>query len=342
MVEKLDVDCLASRPVVLFLNGEYWGIYYLQEKPDERFLQDHYDIDMNTINIINSWNGHDCEYGSSEAYQELFEWIRGVSLDDEENYQYVAARIDINNFIDYEIFEIFSANLDWPSNNMRCWQAGDGLWRWLFFDGDACLFRPWIDFDAFANATYDGNEHYPSSSTSTLLFRKLLENETFKTQFLSRFFKLLSTTFHYESTKPIYDATYMLISDEIASQSSRFGYPESFSKWKEGMERIDKFLSQRVDEINNALCERFLSDNQGITTAESYPNPVQDYLCIKIETVETTKANVQIIDLRGHSLFFETHVFGKGETIFRIPIHFKQGVYLLKIGNISKKIVVIG
>ena len=56
IASRLNVESLASRPVVLYLNGEYWGIYYIHERPDERYLEDHFGIDIEHVNIINAWN----------------------------------------------------------------------------------------------------------------------------------------------------------------------------------------------------------------------------------------------------------------------------------------------
>ena len=167
-------------------------------------------------NTRSAWNGANVEYGANQAYMDLYNWIQDHDLSDDDNYQYVCANIDIDNFIDYIAFETFIANLDWPANNVRCWQADNSLWRWLFFDGDACLFRPLSEYDPFYYATYDGDDlYYPTNKYSTLVFRRLLRNKTFKTRFVSRYYQLLSTTFRYESTKPFYDETYALISEEI-------------------------------------------------------------------------------------------------------------------------------
>ena len=55
IVEPLDVESLSSRPCVLFINGEYWGIYYVEEKPDEHYLADHLGVDKDDVTIIKEW-----------------------------------------------------------------------------------------------------------------------------------------------------------------------------------------------------------------------------------------------------------------------------------------------
>lgn len=340
IARHLDLDCLASRPMVLYINGEYWGIYFLQEKPDERYIEDHYDLDLNTINIIESWNGAHCEYGTGEAMIDLHEWIKEHDLDDEENYRYVAERIDINNFIDYEAFEIFSANLDWPANNVRSWNTNGNRWRWLFYDGDASLFRPMREFDAIDNATYDGEGNYPSNRVATLLFRKLLENNTFKTQFLSRFYQLLSTVFRYEATKPIYDETFAQLYEEITNQSNRFGKPVSKEDWKTRMETVDLFLSQRVQDVDIALREHFLDNDTELEMIDVYQSSDEDRIHITIEAKETLKAHLQVFDMTGRRITSNEQIIGAGITEIELPSPSASGLYLVKCNEKVKKLVV--
>ena len=239
---RLNLETVASRPVALYLNGEYWGIYYIHEKPDERYLEDHQHVDIEDINLIEDWHGT-CEAGSNDNFLALYDYIANNDLTDPEAYAYVASQMDLGNFIDYQIFEIFTANLDWPANNMRCWQEGDGPWRWIFFDGDIGLIKK--EFDAFANATYDGPSSYPSSSTCTLFLRKLLENESFKVDFINRFNQLLHSVFAYETTKPLKDKAFETLKGEIPNQVARFHNPDSLQLWEQHMDGIDAFLSLR-------------------------------------------------------------------------------------------------
>lgn len=339
IARNLDIDCLASRPMVLFLNGEYWGIYFLQEKPDERYLEDHYDVDLNTVNLIESWTGDHIEYGSNEAYMDLYDWIQGHELDDDDNYQYVCTHIDINNFIDYIAFEIFSANLDWPANNVRSWQADNSRWRWIFFDGDACFFRIMNDFDAFANATYDGDAYYPSNSQSTLFFRKLLENNSFKVQFLSRFYSLMRSEFSYSITQTYYKEIYDLLIDEIPDQSDRFNNPPSVNEWNRVMKKVDQFLSKRTAEIDRSLRERFTVEN---TTIEGlYPNPTHDIILVEVNNEEVNLAEFEIFNIMGQKVYHLRQVVGCGTTNIPLHIDLKSGVYIIKVGSSIKKFVVI-
>ena len=338
IASRLDLETLASRPVALYLNGEYWGIYYIHERPDEHYLEDHCHVDINGINLIEDWEGT-CEAGSNLNFLMLYDFIANNDLADPDAYSYVASQIDISNFIDYQIFEIFSANLDWPANNMRCWQEGNGPWRWIFFDGDIGLITK--EYDAFANATYDGPSTYPASSTSTLFLRKLLENESFKVAFLNRFNQLLHSAFAYETAKPLKDKAFEKLEGEIPNQVARFHNPDSLQLWEQHMDGIDAFLSLRERHVVRQMQEYFYSDNYSFTIDALFPSPAQSEIHILTNFDKTTLTTIQIIDLKGRIRWSAEHVFGAGVFELVLPIHLPSGVNILRIGDTTRKFVVI-
>ena len=336
IAQHVNVESLASRACVLFLNGEYWGVYYVAEKPDERFLEDHLDVDIDSVNMINIWNELEC--GSADNFFALRTWMEQADLSDEEQYAYAEAQIDISNFIDYYVLELFSANLDWPAYNVRMWQLGDGKWRWIFYDGDACLEAQ--SFDVFANATYDGDEGYPSSRRATLFFRRLLENGHFREQFVRRFNELASTTFSYQNTKPYFDYIKQTLQDEVPNQIERFDVPHEYSTWENYcMPVIDYFLRERPEKIIETL-NTFVSVDESLTVAVGcYPNPFTDEIRIGIEAVGFGAEEVAIYDLLGKKVFAQPCCLNSGHNEIVLRPNVESGVYLLKLGNLTKKVI---
>jgi hypothetical protein len=222
---------------------------------------------------------------------------------------------------------------------MRCWQAGNGPWRWIFFDGDIGLITK--EYDAFANATYDGPSTYPASSTSTLFLRKLLENESFKVAFLNRFNQLLHSAFAYETTKPLKDKAFEKLEGEIPNQVARFHNPDSLQLWKQHMDGIDAFLALRERHVVRQMQEYFYSDNHSFTIDALFPSPAQSEIHILTNFDKTTLTTVQIIDLKGRIRWSAEHVFGAGVFELVLPIHLPSGVNILRIGDTTRKFVVI-
>ncbi len=333
---QLNIESLASRPVALYLNGEYWGIYYIHERPDERYLEDHFDVDIDRVNLIRAWNPFaDC--GTIEHFLELFQWMEDADLSTFEAYDYVKTKIDIDNFIDYQIFELFSENGDWPANNMRCWQEGDGKWRWIFFDGDACL--RWMTFHAFDNAIDEGNAVWPSNWKATLFFRRLLENEDFKMQFNGRFYELLNTAFSYDVTKPIFDNIKATIIDEVPYQSERFGFPEDMDKWNEDMGHMNWFLMKRAEYIQVPISELVSVDAHESQTLSCYPNPTIGDIRLSFDADAHGNTEVDIYDMMGRKVFIQHCTVIQGHNDIVLQPDLKAGVYVLKVGRYTQRIV---
>lgn len=263
---SMGLDAETSRPVVLYLNGEYYGIYFLTEKIDERYLENHYgiDVDIDYVYMLRTYWG-DTDYTAYEDhedamtpadfknvyYKDFRNYFNSHDLSNPEYYEHVCGLIDIDNFIDYQIAEIFLGNQDWPANNLKSWMINEGKWRWAFNDGDGTLGNP--DFDVFGNATYVGSDGWPSSTNSTLYFRKLLGNDEFRQKFLNRFEQLLDSHFNYAETGKILDALAAEVEAEVSAQIERFKHPESLSYWRARINDKREYLMNRQADMWNRL-----------------------------------------------------------------------------------------
>ena len=342
-----------SRPVALYLNGEYWGIYFLQEKIDERFLDDHFNIDLEHCNIVGNWNGL-AEYGRPfDANGDLIEfvnmmdWLENADLSQEDEYQHLCELIDIDNFTDYIILETFIANNDWPANNMRCWKMDNGRWRWFFYDGDAALnnysidpFGNAIPLDVFGNATYTGEYNWPSSRKATLMFRRCLENPTFVSHFENRMLQLCQDVFAYENTVQYYHQVKDMMSPEIAAQSFRFGIPSYFNYWNWACTLTDNFLSNRVETYTVEYYDYVgLDEHSAWNSIAVYPNPAHGVLFVQTlhATSLPTETQYRITNLMGQTLL-QGRITAETQ-----PIDIESlpaGMYFVTIENETLKFVV--
>ena len=335
VARQLDVEVLGTRAVVVFLNGEYWGIYYLEEATDERYIEDHYGFNPDSCNIIKNWNTLDS--GDDTAWQELYDWVESADLSLAEDYDYLCSKIDMHNFIDYLVFELYSSNVDWPANNVRCWQAGDRKWRWMFFDGDGCFFRDW---DVFANIIDTSNNLGPSNATSTLFFRRLLKNRDFKEQFHSRFEDLMLHKLNYSHTAPVLAALREEIEEEVHNQSFRFHFPTSNSVWLTHIEEIDAFLRDRNSRMEEQIVA-FLSvgSNDEPIHFSCYPNPSSGDIHLSFDSDALGAIEIGIYDMMGRKVFAAPYQFAEGKNEVTISPKIAAGVYLLRIGGHAQRIV---
>ena len=123
-----------SRPVLLFINGEPWGVYYLRERPDANFLTSHYGIE--TADFLDSPEHtvvRTIEAGDRQHWDHLMQFLETHDLADPEAYAYIQSQIDVDAYIDYNLLHIYAANTDWPFHNVQLFRprVQGGRWNWL-------------------------------------------------------------------------------------------------------------------------------------------------------------------------------------------------------------------
>jgi len=322
---ELGLDAPGTRPVVLYLNGEYWGVYLIQERIDNKYLEDNFGIDPDAVDLISSWFGAVAD-GDNEDFLDLFAFVDTSNLADSVNYQTIINRIDIDNFIDYQIFQIFVANVDWPANNMKCWRERkpNAKWRWIFVDGDAA-YRG-CSINSFANALDTSDDFWPTNAASTLLLRKLLENHNFSRKFFDRLgqvLEFLSPAF----TTVIYESAAALTQGEINHQIERFGYPNNIQHYETGVVEGSDFLKCRpchmvertLFEVGRVLqidfCDNDVTRGKNLLT-RIYPNPNDGQFTVYFWSEGEEEVYLAIRDIQGKMLFSEAKYLHKGDNYF--------------------------
>ena len=249
LVEHTSIDTQAANPVIVFLNGEYWGIYFLIERYDENYFLNHYGIKPENLIVLENKGvviiGAEKE---RKVYQDLLFYVLENDTKNNEVYAEISNQIDIINFIDYQITEIYIAHQDWPDNNIKYWRTRttnvdsensygkDGRWRWLLFDTDNSFSKTELDSITFATR----------SDLETILLRTLLKNSEFKNLFLNRFADHLNTSFKSERVIQEINFFEALLEPEMQEQIDRWNSSgSSFEKWKENVEDLRLFANER-------------------------------------------------------------------------------------------------
>ena len=337
IARNLRLDVPAIRPAVLYLNGEYWGIYFIQEKPDEHFLKDHYGGNEDYYNIMSNWVNL-LDNGTDVYFQEMMSWLATADLSIKENYEEACRLIDVDNFIDYQLFEIFINNEDWPANNMRCWQYFMGKWRWIFYDGDAALKH--LEWGGFAYATYDGDEEYPASRLSTLLFRKLMVNPSFQQRFAERYNNLCNSILSYSQTKPYLDSATTAIWAEVPSQVERFQFPASFQAWYDAVVGLDNFLCNRPWQAIQEMLE-YIQVSESVSNVSLYPNPSCGEVTVSMTVDEPGIRTLCVYDMNGRMVYSNLLYCEVGTTQFFRQLPLPAGTYVVRVGDERVKLLIV-
>jgi hypothetical protein len=258
LTNPLGLEKQAFRPVVLFLNGEYWGIQNLRDKMNEDYLASHYDLDPDEIDLLEN-NAMAIE-GSPEHYNMMRDFITNNNIKDPAVYENVTNLIDVTNFIDYQVSQIYCDNNDWPGNNIKFWrpQTSDGIWRWILFDADFG-FDIWsqnrVNFNTLEFATDPNGPDWPNPPWSTYLLRRLLENDSFKINFINRFADHLNTIFSSTHVNQHVDSLKAIIRDDISRHLSRWG--GTYETWEYLVTNLKVFATQRPAYVRSHIIQKF-------------------------------------------------------------------------------------
>ena len=259
LVRNLDIDIQNGRPVIVLVNGEYWGIHMMTEKLDKYYISSKYNLPEDSLNLLENSDAEVIE-GSNIDYLAMIDYLKTHDITVKGNYEYMKNKMDIDNFIDYQIAEIFMNNYDWPDNNIKYWKSkrSGSKWRWMLYDLDYSFGQFGADHDMLDQATAAGGTKWPNSDKSTFLLRTLLLNNDFKNQFISRFDALLNSVFTTENvSKQILKYKDMLIND-VPEQVNRWHYPPSLQLWKSFIDnKLLDFSKERPDSMRYFLREKF-------------------------------------------------------------------------------------
>lgn len=250
----LDFVTTEFKPVVTFLDGEFWGLYYLTQKYDDTSLyKNRYGVrDSNLIIIKDGMleQGREADY---ILYGEMIDFCSTADMSNLANYQKACEYIDMESCIDYFATMIYIARWsDWPYANLAMWrvresQGGaytDGRWRYVFFDlnGDGFT-EDLIEADPFEMAMKDP------------VFSNLYKNEKFRQKLNSRILELGETVFSPKRFDDFIKNKYEPIINQIVYTAVRFGDDEKKTRVaiESDEESIRKFFYNREEFLKKKL-----------------------------------------------------------------------------------------
>ncbi|MDF2686335.1 MAG: hypothetical protein K0S55_1516 [Clostridia bacterium] len=235
-MESLSVQ--AYKPCVLYLNGEYWGIYFIREKVDEDYISLHNNVSPESVSLLRG--NSSVIYGSNDDYQSLIWYIEHNDLTIQSNYEYVLKKIDIDSYINYHIAQAYCGNRD--TSNIKFYKSSenDGKWRWIFFDLDYGFYDD--EHGLFYLIKPEGTGYL--SKFSNVLIRGLLTNESFKELFLTQLGYHLKTTYSSDRVLAKINELYELLLPEMSRNLERWDL--SMNNWKWDISVLKNYVTDGV------------------------------------------------------------------------------------------------
>lgn len=255
----LHLDVRRGSKIVVYLNGQYWGVYDIRENPDDHDFTDYYYAqDKFNIQYIETWGGTWAEYGGAQAladWDNLYNYIMSNNMTNAAAYQYVTDRLDVTSLVDYVLLNMFTVCSDWLNYNTGWWRGLDSSgthlkWGYILWDNDA-VFGHYINYtgipDKTANALPCDPEGLPSPwpdvNGHIEILNKLMDNPDFEQYYISRQIDLWNTVFSCDFMLANLDSTIALIDPEMTLHANR--WTGTYSEWQTNVQTLRNFIIQR-------------------------------------------------------------------------------------------------
>ena len=225
---QIDIDYQEFRACALYVDCQYWGMYYIRERLDGHYLESYYGFKEGTYDLIKTQ--HVVQEGTIDEYNALTNFCRYHDMRIPENYQYVCSQIDLESLMNYWIIETYFLNMD--TGNIRCYKEKNGKWRWMIYDFDWALNGTNLANKAnmIEKHLLDPNGHGAANIDNSII-RKLLQNKDFRDRFITLYCYHIQYTFAPERTVPILEDLAKKIDGEMKRNEKRWHEPR-YSKWK--------------------------------------------------------------------------------------------------------------
>jgi len=270
LVADRSFSTLASIPVIVYLNGEYWGPYNLRERFSDNHIEFRYAVNRNNVIV---WESGEIDEGTTAdevAFLSMMDNLIGRDMSIQQNFNEFLLNFDKQNFIDYFAAEIYINNHDWPHHNYRLWRVrnpepgnpyGDGRWRWQMTDTDVSLgqhFAASLAQNPLYRILYGVRRNHRNSQ----LFRALLANDEFARQFIITMMDLSNVNFNPDLSVAELDRMAAIYRSLMESHFERWGSSIAVFDTRINVKRM--FLRDARPWFANTLLPRYFA-NLGIT-----------------------------------------------------------------------------
>lgn len=258
LCSDLAVGVQAETPCILFIDGEFWGMYHVKERIEDYYFASHYGVEKTNVTYVKRDETEGSEAVRQE-YEDFYKWAVSADLSDGENYKRVADVIDIQSLMDYFAIETYINNYDWLNigkrpNNILMWRVnervdgnpyGDGKWRFVLYDMEysAGLYSQEgtkNSYDAFKNISRENTWANPG-----VLFFRLLENENFCREFYVNYIEIMDNNFDADRVNEWIDEYGGEYGDAISDTFKRYLSDEHYGHFNYHAGTVKSFYNTR-------------------------------------------------------------------------------------------------
>lgn len=246
----------AWNPVVVYINGVYWGHYNMRERIDRYFVVQHEGLSFDEASKVTILHGSgSTDYGSNKEYKAMIKKIKASDpANNPEDLQYILDNVDVDNYLEYMALEMFFGNSD--IGNIRFYKTGQegSKWKWIIYDLDYGLY----------NSEFNSPKSYTKSTgmgqqkIDNTIFLKLLEVPEYKDKFLRKLgdiFQTLTT----ENMLSVLEPLVKQLDPEMTVHFARWAEEHDqfvITEWPTSSDAAYRYWQSRIERLRNVIKKR--------------------------------------------------------------------------------------
>ncbi|MBS0198067.1 MAG: CotH kinase family protein [Planctomycetes bacterium] len=284
-----EIDTLASRFAVVFVDGEFWGIHGARERFDKYYVQYHHGADPDNVDILEGDGrmAFNISEGDNVHYVAMIDFLEHNSLASQENMDALERMMDVDNFFTYMSAELWCGNTDWPAGNTRYWRprTPEGRWQWNLYDVDQSM-----GWTAGSNAEADTVARILSDNTwATEIFRDIMVNEGARNRFLVRIADMINWHFDTPRTLAELGKIRQELNPEMPEHINRWGLPLTLTIWNNYVNEVQTFLQNRNNNLRGHIVQNYQLAG---TAAVTVDNPTPECGVVRLNTLNLATAQL--------------------------------------------------
>ena len=252
-----------TKKCIVFINGEYWGLYIMMEKFSENYIENHYNIPKE--DVVLAKGGEMVEEYKKELteYNNFMETYSKKDLSQKNIFNEINHYLDIYSLIEHFVIGIYIGTWDWPNKNDGIWKNKgikfknnlytDGRWRYISFDFDFTMGKTYRDYGGLEGYEYNNFKHLERNEGGkgfpNDLFFSLLNNEEFKNEFSLMFCDYANEVMKYEKINILVNEYKQNYIDILANGQLRWRGYDNGTK----LEALEKNRNLYIDNFDSIL-----------------------------------------------------------------------------------------
>ena len=279
MITNRGLETQQGEIVVLFLEGEYWGVYTLVENYDEHYIANNYDIDDENVVIIKNSKMEAGDENDNQIFERDTGYVRNEDMSNPSNYEQACKYLDVENFMWYAAFNIYIGNRDsvFKASNWAMWHVrnpvenvyrADGKWRGLSYDNDmsAGLFGDENEYNNILLSEAFDESTTMSKCIGSRLLKSLLKNSNFKKMFINAICDIRNIDFEINRVYEYIDKYIFFLEPLMKDNFIRFG---------KNINNPDEYYKSQVTALKSWLFSRYDSFVYNIAKFFELKSPVE-------------------------------------------------------------------